>query len=249
MGSWTKEDAEQELTTLLSEIGGLSHIRRFSAPHTRWLARTLRLLEEVFGVSSRYYQTLAGLDFQRSGTFFLDPYAPDGGLERIHQEAYVRQMDGARGILQAALDELSSSSIEDVYKGHSPAREASDILRVITLVEQKLRKVMREPPQRERQVQDAVKNLLIGADIEYSRETDSIEYSSKTYTPDFSLPRLDLALEVKRAARDGREKEAIAEIERQHSRVHNEVPELPLRGLRRRLHQRRRALCPAFRAA
>ena len=44
------------------------------------------------------------------------------------------------------------------------------------------------------------------------RETDSIEYSSKTYIPDFSLSRIDLALEVKLAVRQGREKEIIGEI-------------------------------------
>ena len=55
-------------------------------------------------------------------------------------------------------------------------------------------------------------NLLIGADIPYSREVDSIEYSSKTYTPDFSVQKADLAIEVKLCNRSGREKEIIAEI-------------------------------------
>lgn len=91
-------------------------------------------------------------------------------------------------------------------------REASDILKVLNLVERKLRTVVREVPQREQQVQDAMENLLLGADIDYSRETDSIEYSSKTYTPDFSLPRIDLTLEMKLSNRAEREKEIIAEV-------------------------------------
>jgi hypothetical protein len=53
---------------------------------------------------------------------------------------------------------------------------------------------------------------LIGADITYSRETESIEYSSKTYTPDFTMPKIDLAVDIKICNRSGREKEIIAEI-------------------------------------
>jgi len=118
----------------------------------------------------------------------------------------------ARGLLLAATDELQSSSTEEVYRGKDTPRESSDIMKVLLLVERKLRKVVRDTPERERDVQDALENLLIGADIDYSRETDSIEYSSKTYVPDFSLSRIDLALEVKLAARAGREKEIIGEI-------------------------------------
>lgn len=75
-----------------------------------------------------------------------------------------------------------------------------------------MRKVIREPPSQERTVQDAFEALLVGAGLEYSRETDSIEYSSKTYTPDFSLFKIDLAAELKLCGRDGREKAIIAEI-------------------------------------
>jgi hypothetical protein len=85
-------------------------------------------------------------------------------------------------------------------------------LKVINLAEHKLRKTIRNLPAREREIQDAFENLLIGADVPYSRETDRIEYSSKTYTPDFSIARADLAIEVKLCNRKEREKEIIAEI-------------------------------------
>jgi len=209
---WTKEAALEELRFVLGEVDVLTRVRRFSAPHTRWLARTLRLLEEVFGASSRYYLSVAALQWSETGSFIVSGFDPSRGIERRHQEAYVHQLDMTRGLLQAALDELESSTIEEIYKGKDTPRETSDILKVLSLVERKLRKVVREVPQREQQVQDAVENLLVGADIDYSREIDSIEYSSKTYTPDFSLSRLDLALEVKLSGRAGREKEIIAEI-------------------------------------
>ena len=61
-------------------------------------------------------------------------------------------------------------------------------------------------------MQDAFENLLIGADITYGREVDSIEYSSKTYKPDFSLPEINLTVEVKLCGQEQREKELPAEI-------------------------------------
>lgn len=75
-----------------------------------------------------------------------------------------------------------------------------------------MRKVIREIPSKEKQIQDAFENLLIGADIPYSREKESIEYSSKTYVPDFTIQKIDLAVDVKLCSKEGREKEIIAEI-------------------------------------
>jgi hypothetical protein len=65
---------------------------------------------------------------------------------------------------------------------------------------------------REKALQDAFENLLIGADIPYSRETKSIEYSSKTYRPDFTVDRADLAIELKVCLDGNREKALPGEI-------------------------------------
>ena len=88
----------------------------------------------------------------------------------------------------------------------------SFILQVINLAEVKLRKVIRSVPTKEREIQDAFENLLIGADIPFSREKDSIEYSSKTYTPDFTVPNANLAIEIKLSTSASHEKEFIAQI-------------------------------------
>jgi hypothetical protein len=93
----------------------------------------------------------------------------------------------------------------------APAR-TPDTLRIVNLLERKWRKAVRTKPETEKEVQDAFETLLVGADIPYLRETDSIVYSSKTYTPDFSFPDLRLAVELKLCNRPGREKEIIAEI-------------------------------------
>lgn len=201
-----------EIRALIAQIDELAAIQRFSAPHTRWLARTLRVLEQVFGQASRYYLTIANLNWSDTGPALLSPFGIEQAIEARHQGAYVRQLDSAKGMLLAALDELTSGELDDVYIGKDTPRESSGIIKLIRLMENKLRKVVRVPPTREREVQDAVENLLIGADIEYSRESPLIEYSSKNYVPDFSMAKLDLVLEVKLCAKEGREKVIIAEI-------------------------------------
>ena len=85
--------------------------------------------------------------------------------------------------------------------------------RIINLIEYKLRKVIRDKPSQESEVQDAFENLLVGADIFYKREKDRIEYSSKTYIPDFTFAdELDLALDFKFCGTGKAEKRLIAEI-------------------------------------
>jgi hypothetical protein len=219
MPNWTQDSAVEELRALIDGIPALTRVRRFSAEHTRWVARTLRLLEQVFGRASRYYLSFAALEWAESGSFMVggpaDPegaWNPQAAIERRHQQAYVRQLDMAKGLLQAALDDLERSGLDAVYEGKDTGPESSVLLKILGLIERKLRKVVRNPPTREREVQDAFESLLVGADIEFGRETDSIEYSSKTYVPDFTFPRVDLALDMKLCNRPEREKEIIAEI-------------------------------------
>ena len=99
-----------------------------------------------------------------------------------------------------------------MYHGKNTAPEASTIVSVLNLVDHKLRKLVREQPAKERTVQDAVENMFIAADVPYAREAESIEYSSKTYIPDFTVSKADLAIEIKLCSKREREKEMIAEI-------------------------------------
>lgn len=216
---WTKEKALSELDELAKCTVALASQRRFSADHTRWTARTSAFLEEVFGRNSRYYQTFSNFTWEKTGSLvFGGPGDPEGSwnpgkaIERIHQEEYRNQLETARGLLLAAKDELERKDLTAVYQGKDTAPESSAIVKIINLAEHKLRKTIRSKPDNEKQVQDAFENLLIGADIDFSRETERIEYSSKTYTPDFTVPKLDLAMEIKLCNRDGREKEMIEEI-------------------------------------
>ena len=197
MFKWTKESATTEIKALIDEIPDLMNRPRRCAEHTRWAARTLRVLEQVFGHKSQYYQSVAYLKWSQSGSILVggpgDPegsWHPQAAIERRHQEAYLRDLDSAKGFLMAALDDLERAGIDGVYEGKDSGPESSGLVKILTLVERKLRKVIRSTPTKEREVQDAFEGLLVGADIPYGRETVSIEYSSKTYVPDFISNRL-----------------------------------------------------------
>mgnify|MGYP000279967317 CR=1 FL=1 len=219
MAGWTKETALSELETLIEEISNLTAQNRYSADHIRWVARTLAFLEEIFGRNSRYYLTFASFTWSETGSFIIGgPADPEGSwnpqvaIEKRHQSAYLRQLESAKGLLQAASEHLKRADLVTVYEGKDTPPESSVILKVINIAERKLRKVIRSTPSREKEIQDAFENLLIGADIPYSRETERIEYSAKTYTPDFTMQKIDLAIEIKLCSKEGREKEIIAEI-------------------------------------
>jgi hypothetical protein len=213
MAEWDTDSAVATLDVLIEEIDELINVRRFTAQHTRWLTRTLGFLEEVFGASSRYYLSVSGIPWGHTGSVLVRLGADfEAVKERKNQEAYVRQLDSAKGILQSAADDLNRLGVTGVYRGKDTGPEASAIVRVLNMVERKLRKVIRKKPELEREIQDAFENLLVAADIEYHREAESIPYSSKTYIPDFTLPRLDLAIEIKLSLVSEHEKKFIAQM-------------------------------------
>ena len=212
MPKWTKEAVLKELQDLIREADQVAPHGAYSAAHVRWELRTRRLLGEVFGHKSVYLQSITVLPWRATGSFVVQSSNLQAGIEEHHFRAFVQQIDTTKGLLQAAWDELDGSTLDDVYHGKDTAPESSAILRVLNLAEHRLRKVIRKPPTKEVEVQEALENLFVGAEISYSRESDIIEYSSKTYRPDFTIKQLDLAIDVKLCARTRREKEIIAEI-------------------------------------
>ncbi len=209
MKAWTKEEALQTLKELADEADRLRSSKAFSTEHTLWMTQCYDTLEDIFGPASRYFLTFTEFRWHETGSFmfrFED--------ERVakHHAAFLRDLGAAKGLLLGAINYLSKRELSDIYSAKDTGPEASLILKVLHLAEHQLRKVIREKPDNERQVQDAFENLLIGATIPYGREVDRIEYSSKTYTPDFSLQKINLAVEVKLCSRSEREKELPEEI-------------------------------------
>lgn len=214
MANWTKESATARLAELIAEIEELPKDRPFTAQHNRWSMNTIDFLQDIFGKNSKYYASFRQFTWQELSTRYIS-----GGMninqavDRMNTEAYITQLKSARGFLQAALDKLTrSDDIASVYEGKNTGPESSNIVRIQTLAQNDLRKTIRSVPQREKEVQDAFENLLIGAGIEYTREGENIEYSVKFYNPDFTFKKLDLAVEIKLCNRRDREKELISEL-------------------------------------
>ena len=107
-------------------------------------------------------------------------------------------------------ERLSATERHNGFQQTKP--HTSNIVKVINLAEFQLRKTIRTEPSNEKEIQDAFEDLLVGAGISYSRETGSIEYSSKTYIPDFTIDESNLAVEIKVSTKKEREKELIGEI-------------------------------------
>lgn len=130
------------------------------------------------------------------------------------EKAYLADLEIAKGLLQAGMDQIMSAGIEKVFHGRNTSEESSEIIKILSLVEAKLRKIMRSPPLKESEVTDALESLFVGAglDPEFSRETETLVYSTKGYRPDFVFKRLGLAVEAKMCDSLDKEKALISEI-------------------------------------
>jgi hypothetical protein len=207
---WNQKTASNELDILIKETESLKQATPLSTEHVRWMIRVRAFLEQVFGQNSTFFNSFAAISWRHSGSFLM--HALDD-LERrrdeLDQRAYVRDLDTAKGLLLAARDQVTREKLEDLYQGKDTGPESSAIVRILNLAS-RLRKAIRSKPEKEIEIQNAFESLLIGADVEYSREKERIEYSSKTYCPDFTFKRLDAAVEIKLCNREGREQELIA---------------------------------------
>jgi len=182
--------------------------------HVKWVCDTLLFLEDIFGRNSNFYQALDGLNWEHEGRFEYEKGFYDAKVRFLNQRAYEQGLDLAQGLLESGIDLLKRKGIDSVYEGKDTPKEASEIVKIVYLIENKLRKVIRDKPTKEAEIQDALESLFIGAglDGEFTREKERIPYSSKTYTPDFVFKRIGTVVETKFCDNVVREKEIIREI-------------------------------------
>lgn len=215
-----KKAVLEQLKSIIDNIDSLKKSSAFSREHTKWLAITTDFLENIFGKESRYFRTFKNYPWKRTGQFIVGGPSdrqgsmnPQAAIEREDHKAYLSQLESAKGLLEVAYSIIEEAEdLNNLYNNKNKSDASNLTIRVVNLAEKSLRKVIREVPVNEKIVQEAFENLLIGAEISYSRETESIEYSSKTYKPDFIVKDIQLPVEIKLCNRKEREKELIAEI-------------------------------------
>lgn len=204
--------AIQALQDSINEINFLKRSQRFSARHTKWVASTLYLLEEIFGRSSRLYITFARLPWEYRGQIITRGFE-DIQLQ-IEQRMQMGYLETAKGLLEAGVDLIKRKGIKNVYKGKDTPKESSDIIKIISLIDNKLRKVIHKKPESEDDLNNAIESLFIGADLdgEYSRGKISFQYSSKSYTPDFVFDRISTVVDGKLCKSTDRLRKIIQEM-------------------------------------
>lgn len=98
------------------------------------------------------------------------------------------------------------------YLQDKTGQTEEQIQSIVDIIRANLRAAVFEDPKKEIEVQNALEIIFRARDLDYRRETVAIEYSSKTFKPDFVFDPLDLALEVKLCAASSKEKRLVDEI-------------------------------------
>jgi len=215
-----KFSQKQAITLLQQAIDEINSLKRDvarSSAHTRWLSNILSITEGIFGEGSDIYLSIGSLPWRRQGSFVVDPLRHgtldyNKAVANIHHEAYLQQLDTAKGLLEAGIDQINLLGIDEIYKSKNTPKESSEIVKILDLAENKLRKTIRQTPKNEKEIQDKFEDLLVAKDVKYLREQEKIVYSSKTYHPDFCFPKINTVLEIKFCDKQEREKSIISEI-------------------------------------
>ena len=115
--------------------------------------------------------------------------------------------NGLRDKLGSLIGYLMASDVEKEKEAGS-----KEIFSIISHINKNFRKLFRQKPENEKEVQEKLEDLFIGAQLNYRREQVRIPYSSKTYVPDFTFDDISCAVEAKYSNNERREKELIDEI-------------------------------------
>ncbi len=99
---------------------------------------------------------------------------------------------------------------------HSIDLKGDEIRSLCDFFQANLRRAVFVEPDKEKEIQDVVEQLLIGKGfakgIDYDRETGRVKVSIKEVVPDFILPRLSMAIEVKLSKDKSKSKSIVDEI-------------------------------------
>jgi DpnII restriction endonuclease len=212
----TEDKAIKLLGNQIKEINEIRKGYARSSIHTIWITDTLYILEEIFGRKSRIYISFNFLrwDIQPGQAFFVDLHQSNQIIAKLRHQGFLDDLETAIGIIQSGINLIKRRGISNVYEGKDTPKESSEIIKIISLIENKLRKVMHHKPTNEKEIQDTLENLFIGAslDNDFTREKERFPYSSKGYIPDFVFSQINTIVEVKFCDSDSKLKEIISEI-------------------------------------
>ncbi|HEX7141361.1 MAG TPA: hypothetical protein VF222_02665 [Nitrososphaeraceae archaeon] len=200
----------------ITEIKTFINEGPYSTKHTKWISDTQFLLEDIFGQNSRIFMTFASLNWNipPGSTFVVEAPFMDHEIQRRENIGFIKDLKISKGLLLSGIEQIKRLGIKNVYNGKNTPKESSDIIKIISLIEKKLRKTVRNKPIIEKEIQDKLQDLFIGADLDkkFTREKERVTYSSKTYIPDFYFDKINTVVEVKLCNKYEKEKVIISQI-------------------------------------
>ena len=191
----------QALTTVSALKNSMEHSLR-SDPNVLFKHSTYRDYMRKFNQVVEYIQTLAPISAPID-IYDLNKVGHFGDTTMPVQKEHFESVHANLSILEAYLS----------AKAELPAEKAESLR---YFLEVNLRKAIFGIPTHEREVQNAVEQLLIGRGlvkgIGYDREVGRVKVSIKEVVPDFVLPKLSFAIEIKLAKTETKAKAIVDEI-------------------------------------
>jgi len=133
-------------------------------------------------------------------------------LDKVPQPGDMPMPD-QKGLFEAVHANLSILEAWLSARVDLPAEKAEGLK---NFFEANLRRAIFDLPVQEREVQNAIEQLLIGRGLtkglDYDREVGRVKVSIKEVVPDFVMPKLSLAIEVKLAKTETKSKAIVDEI-------------------------------------
>lgn len=133
----------------------------------------------------------------------LDAVPSPGNSIAMQQKGFFDSVLVNAQILRALTQQQIGSTVDKVVD-------------IANFISANLRRGLHSRPEKEREVQDALETLFVGKGLQkgldYDRETGRVKVSVKESVPDFILPKLGLALEVKLADSANRLRSTVDEI-------------------------------------
>jgi hypothetical protein len=173
-----------------------------SDPKAMWRHWSYRDYMRKYNNVVTYVQTLVPINAPID-LYDLDKVRHPGDVVMPQQKAMFESVHANLSILEAWL----------AARVDLPAEKAESLKNFFAA---NLRRAIFDVPGQERDVQNAVEQLLIGRGmtkgIDYDREVGRVKVSIKEVVPDFVLPRLSLAIEVKLAKTETKSKAIVDEI-------------------------------------
>jgi hypothetical protein len=159
-----------------------------------WLFSSFKTFMRKYNELVRLTQSVMNIDAPVD-LYNLDKVPSAFDTVTIQQRIYFDEVYANLSILKAFIE--ANGGITEV--------EAENIL---NFLKANLRKAVHNDPGHERDVQNAIENLLIGKGmqkgIDYDRETGRVKHAGKESIPDFVFPNERMVLEVKFCNREGK---------------------------------------------